>query len=117
MLQKNSYKNVSQFPQMLSSTTVFNISYVSIQSYELNLCSKLEYCIKHLRIKYHFQNCRFLIIFHKISWKKIKFAAVGEGTFYKNLYTIKNELQSVQMKCGHVILFLEPAVCEHISGS
>ncbi len=30
------------------------ISYVSIQSVELNLCAKLEYRIKHLRIKHRF---------------------------------------------------------------
>ncbi len=29
-------------------------SYVSVQSYELNLCAKLEYRIKHLQVKHRF---------------------------------------------------------------
>ncbi len=36
-------------------------SYVSIQSYELNLRAKLEYRIKHLRIKHRF---------HPVSWRE-----------------------------------------------
>ncbi len=43
-------------------------SYVSIQRFKLNLCAKLEYSIKHLRIKYRFhltsqreQNHHFLV--------------------------------------------------------
>ncbi len=41
-------------------------SYVSIQRFELNLCAKLEYHIKHMWIKHRFhptsqKNCHFLV--------------------------------------------------------
>lgn len=40
-------------------------SYVSVQSYELKSCTKLEYHIKNERIKHRFhQNCLFLINLH-----------------------------------------------------
>ncbi len=50
------------------STRGHHSSYVSIQRFKLNLCAKLEYRIKHLRIKYCFhptsqreQNRHFLV--------------------------------------------------------
>ncbi len=52
----------------------------------------------------------FWLSFTKYHENLFFLAAVGESTLYNDLYAIKNELQSVQMKCGHVILFLEPAV-------
>ncbi len=62
-------------------------TYVSIQSYKLNLCANLEYHIRPLRIKHCFhpvswkeQNRHFLNSLQLISWRKIKFASVGEGT-------------------------------------
>ncbi len=42
--------NLSQDAQVRHRST----SYVSIQRFELNWCAKLQYCIKHLRIKHRF---------------------------------------------------------------
>jgi len=61
----------------------------SVQSCKCNLCAKLEYQIKHLRIKYCFhpakqreQNCHFLINWCQILLRKMLFAAVATVGFF-----------------------------------
>ncbi len=62
-------------------------SYVSIQNWEFNFCTNLEFCIKHLRIKHCFhlmclieQNGLFLGNCCKKYVIKIKVAAIREET-------------------------------------
>lgn len=90
------------------------ISYISFQSCELNLCAKLEYCIKHLQIKHCFQPICSRI---KLSLPgklaqgintTIEVAAIRKATVFFFLHNKWLVPQSVQIKLNnkryHIIL-------------
>ncbi len=82
-------------------------SYIFIQICQFNLSRKLEYCIKHLRIKHHFhsmcsreQNRHFMVNFRKILIIKMKVAATREvcGSF-----SLHNKWPVPMTKCNNTL--------------
>ncbi len=79
-------------------------SYVSIQIFELNVCAKLEYRIKHMQIKHRFHsmsqkevNNHFLETV-KLPWNFLETVGqnitknIGEATEYNNFHLWHNLL-------------------------
>ncbi len=105
-----------------SFSNVINVftfsSYVYIQISKFNLYVKLEYRIKHLRIKHRFhstsqreQNRHFLIKWHKVSLRKVGKATENNNfhiAYYKWLAPQSKQIK--HNKCDHCFRRRMPAV-------